>query len=443
MPYKPYNPRPSREAVASTVASTVASAVLAAAMIFVLAGCFHVSEEVSIPSAPADQDGAGADLGPNVRILSSGPGEKGSPAWASSGNRLAFTIDGYVVEKSVAQRDTRRRTTKDFGARSVAWAGPGESLLILGEDAPGSPGPVAQEADTPRTLYVTSPEKGDLGITEIASGVGAIATRPEDNRPVVALQTVQTTVQTGASESKLALVEDGGELVELHPRGVPGQVSGFSFSPDGRQAVLAVREPGGRETGSRETGSSDAGYALYAFSLSDPDGFRRLAALEGLEVLGAPQWTADGIYYVAGREDGAGDGAGDGVGDAAFYDLYRIPPGSQTPELAPGVGEDFIASNILRDPEGGRLAIVGRRNPGSPSNLYTLEFATHKLEAQTNNQDMEIKTEPGDLAWSEDGVVVIARSAITGPETYSAPAEDLVAGFYNLYEVPVREGAAG
>ena len=88
-----------------------------------------------------------------------------------------------------------------------------------------------------------------------------------------------------------------------------------------------------------------------------------------------------------------------------------------------------------------RLAVVGRRNLGSPTNLYVLDLASDTLEAATANENMEVKTNPLDLAWSPDGnhVILVARGALSGPEVYDAPARTLSSAFYNLYEVPVTD----
>jgi hypothetical protein len=89
------------------------------------------------------------------------------------------------------------------------------------------------------------------------------------------------------------------------------------------------------------------------------------------------------------------------------------------------------------------LAVVGRRNPGSPTNLYVLDLASETLEAVTANENMEIKTNPRDLAWSPDGgsVVLVARGALSTPKVYDAPASTLSSAFYNLYEVPAGGGS--
>jgi hypothetical protein len=106
-----------------------------------------------------------------------------------------------------------------------------------------------------------------------------------------------------------------------------------------------------------------------------------------------------------------------------------------------GIGENFVAASIRASPDGQRLAVVGRRNPGSPTNLYVLDLASDTLEAATANENMEVKTNPLDLTWSPDGrhVILVARGALSGPEVYDAPAQTLSSAFYNLYEVPVTD----
>ena len=99
-----------------------------------------------------------------------------------------------------------------------------------------------------------------------------------------------------------------------------------------------------------------------------------------------------------------------------------------------------MASSIRVSPDGKRLAVIGRLNPKSPTNLYVLDPAAKKLEAVTTNEDMEIKTGPDDLAWSPDGknVAIIARGTpSTEPEVRAEPADRLLEDFYNLYEIPV------
>jgi TolB protein len=104
------------------------------------------------------------------------------------------------------------------------------------------------------------------------------------------------------------------------------------------------------------------------------------------------------------------------------------------------VGEDFVAASIRVSPDGKRLAVIGRLNPTSPTNLYVLDPLAKNLTIVTTNEDMEIKTGPDDLAWSPSGksVAVIARGTpSTEPEVRADPADRLLRDFYNLYELPV------
>lgn len=393
----------------------IARFVVVLSAVLLMASCFQ-REEIAIPPQTESRGQSDIGLGPGVRPISAGLGEKGSPAWSPSGDRIAFTMDGYVVEKSPTERAFERRTTKDFRARTVAWTTSGEDLAILGADAQsGITG--TRLATAPLGVYRTIRDEGSLDVSKVSGGVQAMVPGPPESDWVL------LATEDGDS-SRLALMKPGGDVQPYDAR-VEGDITGVSVSPDGNRAALAVR-------------SSDR-FDIYAFSLPN-DEFQRVARLEeGLEVFGAPQWTEQGVYYVAGEEQEAGEP------DAAPFDLYRVPRGSSTPERAPGVGDDFVASNLARDPEGERLAVIGRRNPGSAQNLYMLDLGSETLEAVTRNEDMQIKTGAQDLGWSGDGnsVVIVARSVLSEPEVYSAPADTLVKDFYNLYEVPTTETTVG
>jgi len=230
-------------------------------------------------------------------------------------------------------------------------------------------------------------------------------------------------LESGVSGSGLALMRPNGMIDRVYTSDIEGHVTGISLSPDGRTAALAVRTPGDP-------------FELRVVELREGE-HRRIARLEeGLSIFGAPQWTKEGAYYVAGRAEASGG--------AALYDLYHVPPGSDAPRSAPGVGKDFVAASIRVSPDGERLAVIGRLNPQSPTNLYVLDLAAGELEAVTTNEDMEIKTGQDDLAWSPGGesVAIVARGALSGePSVHAAPASELLDDFYNLYEVPVEEGA--
>ncbi|MDP8946697.1 MAG: hypothetical protein M3N09_01165, partial [Actinomycetota bacterium] len=86
---------------------------------------------MSISPLSAAEGGADAGLGPGTRALSSGPGYKASPSWSPRGDRIAFTVDGYVVDRAVKARDVRRWTTRDLVAEDVEWTSE-SSLAIFG-----------------------------------------------------------------------------------------------------------------------------------------------------------------------------------------------------------------------------------------------------------------------------------------------------------------------
>ena len=382
-------------------------AALLAATVFLSVGCTHAEQVTSIPPLSAAGEQIDPGLGPEAQPLSSGPGYKGSPSWSPHGGRVAFTIDGYVVDRPVGTGAVRRWTTRDFVAEEAEWTSE-SSLAILGT--------VTGEKSSSSVYRARSGEES-LGVREVAEEVLAMSRGPRGEGLVVAFK-------AGSGESELALLRDGGAVDRVYTSAVEGRVTGLSLSPDDRNAALAVRAPGGA-------------FELHTFDLRAGD-HRRIAMLdEGLEIFGAPQWTKEGICYVVGKEAASVDG-----GTAPLYDLYSISPGSGGPEPTPGVGEDFVASSIRVSPDGERLAVIGRLNPNSPVNLYVLDLAAQALEAVTTNEDMQIKTGPDDLAWSPggDSVAIVARGALSDePRVRAAPKRALLEDFYNLYEIPVDD----
>ena len=382
------------------------------------AGCGHlplagpVEEVVIDPAVPAGTSDD-LDLGPGVRPFSLGPGDKSSPRISPSGDRLAFVLDGYAVEKSLHAQDPRRRTEEGFSATSAEWLSE-KKLAVLG------PRSEAGERDEEAgSLSVTRP--GDPpGMVELADGVRTTAAQANGSSIAAVLETPGG----GVPATTILRIRAGGDAMRIFPVGLRGRVSGISLSPDGREVVLAVRVSSGEDAGRVEI----VRYSFYEGNL------RRTALLdEGLEVIGAPQSTARGIYFVAGEE---GD-------DEADYALYRVPAGSEEYEPARGIGEDFIPASVAVSPDGDGLAVLGRRNARSPTDLYVLDLASDALDAVTANENMEIKTKPRDLAWSPDGsyVLVVARGILPGPKVYGSPAKDLSSAFYNVYGVPVGKAA--
>ncbi|MDQ5830518.1 MAG: hypothetical protein M3324_11820, partial [Actinomycetota bacterium] len=117
-------------------------------------------------------------LGPGTRPLSSGPGYKGSPSWSPQGGRVAFTIDGSAVDKSVTAGDLRRWPTRDFGAQEAEWTSE-SSLMIL----------AAEPGEASRSVYRTSSEDGSLEVQKVAADVLAMSPVPERDYLIVAFET--------------------------------------------------------------------------------------------------------------------------------------------------------------------------------------------------------------------------------------------------------------
>jgi hypothetical protein len=392
------------------------------------AGCGSGEDEgVAIRPAQVGVAEAGPGLGPGVRPLSLGPGDKGSPRVSPSGDRVAFVLDGSVLEKPLFARSFGRRTQDGFDAERAEWLS-GENLAVLGREAAGGSAETGAEGPTP--LFLTRP--GDApgippGLLEISEGVGAVDADPEGEALFAAAEAPLADGAPPVESSKLLVVWGRGKA-RYYPGTIPGRVTGLSVSPDGRVAVLALAPAEGGETEGRVELLS------YRFPKGPP---RRVALLrEGVELLGAPQWTSHGIHFVA------GDPAETGEEQGAFV-LNRVTRGSVRPEPIRDMGEGFLPAGICASPEGDRLAVVGRRSPDSPTNLYVLDLASGTLETATANEDMEVKTNPQDLTWSPDGsyVVLVARGVLSGPETYGAPAASLSSAFYNLYRVPVGGGS--
>jgi Tol biopolymer transport system component len=392
----------------SSVRSARQVAVLSIVAVFV-AGCAHADKEVSIaPLAPA-AGRVDPGLGPGTGALSSGPGYKGSPSWSPGGDKIAFTVDGYVVDRLTDSGDLRHRTTRDFIAEDTEWISE-DTLMILGAASPSG------TEETPSSLYRARAEKNSLELERVEKGVSAIG--PGRGGLIFA-------IGRGAFESGLALTRGSGDVRRLYSKSIKGRVASLSLSPDGDEAVVAVRPPGDLETS-----------GLYIFDLRKGKG-REITRLDGnQEIIGTPQWTGQYLYFVAGEKDTPVDRDG----SEPLYEIYRVPEEGGAPEPAPGVGEDFVAASIRVSPDGERLAVIGRLNPKSPTNLYVLDPLAEDLTAITTNEDMEIKTGPDDLAWSPGGksVAVIARGTpSTEPEVRADPADRLLRDFYNLYEIPV------
>src|SRR5215203_3370681 len=237
-------------------------------------GCAHSSEEDSIaPLAPASGR-VDPGLGPGAQALSSGPGYKSSPRWSPEGDRIAFTVDGYVVDTPTGSEGLRRWTTRDFFAEDTEWESD-DALMILG----AAPSAGAQEISS--SLYRAQLGEDSLELENVENDVSAIGTGGDR---------LYFVLGSGAHESWLAMTRGGGKIDRRYSKPIEGRVAYLSLAPDGEQAVLAVRPPGDGEVS-----------MLRAFDLRKGQG-REITRLEGArEILGTPQWTEQGIYFVAGK----------------------------------------------------------------------------------------------------------------------------------------------
>src|ERR671912_1486603 len=181
------------------VGSAKRVAVLSVAAVFV-AGCAHADEEVSIaPLVPA-AGRVDPGLGPGTQALSSGPGYKGSPSWSPGGDRIAFTVDGYVVDKPTDSGDLRRWTTRDFIAEDTEWVSE-DTLMILGAASPSG------TEETPSSLYRARADEDSLELEKVDKEVSALG--PGRGGLIFALG-------RGAFESGLALTRGSGTVHRVY-----------------------------------------------------------------------------------------------------------------------------------------------------------------------------------------------------------------------------------
>src|SRR5919112_4570288 len=185
----------------SRVGSAKWVAVLSVAAVFV-AGCAHADREVSIaPLVPA-AGRVDPGLGPGTRALSSGPGYKGSPSWSPGGDRIAFTVDGYVVDRPAGSGDQRRWTTRGFIAEEMEWISD-DTLMILGA------APHLGTEEISSSLYRARAGEDSLELERVGKAVSAIG--PGKGGLIFAHG-------PGTHESGLALTRGGGQIKRLYKR---------------------------------------------------------------------------------------------------------------------------------------------------------------------------------------------------------------------------------
>src|SRR5215210_6630362 len=190
---------------------------------FLAWGCAHADEEDPIaPLAPASGR-VDPGLGPGAQALSSGPGYKGSPNWSPEGDRIAFTVDGYVVDKPTGSGGLRRWTTRDFFAEDTEWESK-EALMILGAAPPSESEKISS------SLYRARLGEDSLELERVENEVSAIG--PDRGRLIFASG-------SGTRESHLAMTRGHGKIDRRYNEPIAGRVASLSLAPDGEQAVLA------------------------------------------------------------------------------------------------------------------------------------------------------------------------------------------------------------
>src|ERR671910_3468854 len=193
------------------VVGRFALAVLSIASVLAV-GCAHTDEEVSIePLAPVSGR-VDPGLGPGTRALSSGPGYKGSPSWSPGGDRIAFTVDGYVVDRLTDSGDLRNWTTRDFIAEDIEWISE-DTLMILGAASPSG------TEETPSSLYRARAAEDSLELETVEKEVSAIG--PGRGGLILARG-------RGALESKLALTRGNGDVRRPYSESIEGRVASLS-----------------------------------------------------------------------------------------------------------------------------------------------------------------------------------------------------------------------
>ena len=192
-----------------------------------------------------------------------------------------------------------------------------------------------------------------------------------------------------AAESRLALTRGAGGGYRPYPGLIEGRVAALALSPDGDEAVLAVRPRGDRETSE-----------LRTFDLRTGEG-REITRLEGRQRSSARPVDGAGPLIRGGKQSTTLDDDG----SEPLYELYRVPPGAA--RRTPGVGRDLWprASGLSRRK---RLAVTAAstRSRRPTCKWWTLSRRTSR---PYGNEDMEKRPGRTTVCPRQQSVAIVAR----------------------------------
>jgi dipeptidyl aminopeptidase/acylaminoacyl peptidase len=229
------------------------------------------------------------------------------------------------------------------------------------------------------------------------------------------------------------MMADGGEawVVTSHK----GGVSGFRFSPDGKQLLLSATDQPSKDEEERKKLKDDTMVIdhdikmthLWLWNLEKKDE-KRLT--EGDFTVSDPQWSPDGtrITYTARPTPRADDGA--------LSDVWMVTiAGGEKKKLASG---DGASDNARWSPDGQWIAFTGSadRDPGpSTAYLYLLPAAGGTPKQLTTKFDLSV----GTPVWSRDGkTIYFSTNLLEAIEVYSC---DIATG--SVKQLSRRGGSTG
>jgi len=340
---------------------------------FSIALCFLVSISISQgqsastkSEAPAPRAKGGGKLLTALDLLK--VAGVGSPRISPDGARVAYTVSETKMEKD-----------KEWKSATQVWVAP-----------------------TNRSAKSRQYTRGDKS-----------ATAPEWSPDGTMLAFISDREKDGERQVWM-MIADGGEawVVTSHK----GGISGFRFSPDGKQLLLSATDQPSKDEEERKKLKDDTMVIdhdikmthLWLWNLEKKDE-KRLT--EGDFTVSDPQWSPDGtrITYTARPTPRADDGA--------LSDVWMVTITSgEKKKLASG---DGASDNARWSPDGQWIAYAGSadRDPGpSTAYLYLLPATGGTPKQLTTKFDLSV----GTPVWSRDGrTIYFSTNLLEAIEVYS------------------------